>query len=49
MANHRIAPKLRERGIMHKMPPYNWNLRQDTQGKSIMHQAGDNCSAVAMS
>jgi transposase len=28
MANHRIAPELRERAIMHMMPPYNWSLRQ---------------------
>lgn len=28
MANHRIAPELRERAIMHLMPPYNWSLRQ---------------------
>lgn len=28
MANHRIAPELRERAIMHLMPPYNWTLRQ---------------------
>lgn len=28
MANHRIAPELRERAIMHMMPSYNWSLRQ---------------------
>lgn len=28
MANHRIAPVLRERAIMQRMPPYNWSLRQ---------------------
>ncbi len=27
MAKHRIAPELRERAIMHMMPPYNWSLR----------------------
>lgn len=28
MAKHRIAPDLRERAIMHLMPPHNWTLRQ---------------------
>lgn len=28
MAKHRIAPELRERAIMHLIPPYNWTLSQ---------------------
>jgi len=41
-AFHRIAPELKERAIMHLMPPYNWSLRQVGDFKLLLcHRRSD--------